>query len=123
MKLDPTKPILDLDGKVAREDIVEAIKDATGRVVGQRVTGERDLTLALVAERALSVQKQRSGAEQYDCFKLALVLHQATGEISITTEQASLIKKAVEEANYSPIVYGRVRDIVESAEAAGQAPA
>lgn len=123
MKLDPTTVILDMDDKPVTEDVMEAtmkdgkpVLDQFARPVMEK-TGERVVTLALIAERALSIQKQESGDQQYLRYKLAMRLHRARKAIKITTEEATLIKTCVAAAGFNAIIYGRVEDIVEGRDA------
>lgn len=95
MKFDPTKPVTDLDGK----DITE---------------GDKVLTVAVVCQRALLAPPGApvSGEENLRRFKLALRLHDATGLLELTAEEAALVKSQVA-ANFAPLVVGRVFQLIE----------
>jgi hypothetical protein len=130
MKLDPTKPILDLDDMQIIEDVAEPIFE-NGRQVfdptGQpamHLTGEkRPVTFALLAERVLGNRKQgMANDEQYRRFRIALTMRRAKGPVEITAEDAALLKSAMGEAGFSPLIYGRAEDIIEGRDAPALEP-
>jgi hypothetical protein len=97
MKFDPTKPILDFDE--------EPIK----------VTDDMTMTYRYVIEKSLGVSKSQTGDDQYKRYKVGMIIHKANPLAEITAEDVTVIKSAVAEAGWSPFVYGRIVDMLESA--------
>jgi hypothetical protein len=103
MKFDPTKDVLDFDGEV----IMRA--DAEGRSI--------PMTYQFVIEKSLGVSKTQTGDEQYKRYKIGRIIHEASATklAEVNAEDVTVIKSAVAEAGWSPFVYGRIVDMLESA--------
>lgn len=98
MKFDPKKAILDFDN--------EPIKTADGT-----------MTYGFVIEKSLGVSKSQSGDDQYKRYRIGMAVHAAKELVELELGDDAIITKAVEEAGWSPYVYGRIVDMLKSATA------
>lgn len=102
MKINVDGNVLTLDENPVRVD------GGDGKVI--------DLTFKKVIVDSLLIMGQKdaevSGEEKLKRYKLAKTISQG-GEVEVTTEEASLIKSQVNKV-YSPLVYGRVHELIES---------
>ena len=101
MKIDFTQKLTTLDGN--------AMKDVDGK--GDAV----DATLKLAVVNALLApqKEQESGVDKIKKYELAKMVFKAEGEVDVTAEDITLIKKAVEKAFPSPIIVGQVNEMLE----------
>ncbi|SMF65992.1 hypothetical protein SAMN02982989_3429 [Xaviernesmea oryzae] len=109
MKVDFSKPILNLDGSPLEMD---------GKV----------LTLSSVATNALlmTVQDQPDGKrpdpdEAVKKYALAMDIHNAKGPINLDAEEAVLLKRLIVNI-YGPLVVGRAYEMIEGKPARGKRP-
>ncbi len=79
--------------------------------------GEASLTLGAVATNALLMpyedERNLSGDDKVKRFKLAQRIHDAQGEVDISSEEITLLKSLIAKA-YTPLVVGRAFAILEA---------
>lgn len=77
---------------------------------------DNDLTLGAIACNALSMNNDAklSSDEKLKRFKLALRLHGEALPVEITSDEAALIKKVVNENYPSPMMVGQVFHMIEN---------
>ena len=103
MKIDVTQKLLTIDGSAMKD------MDSKGDAV--------DATIKLAMVNALLAPtpqgEQETGVDKIKKYELAKMIYKAEGEVDITVEDISLIKKAVEKAFPSPIIVGQVNELLE----------
>jgi len=74
-----------------------------------------DATLKMAVVNALLApqKEQESGVDKIKKYELAKMVFKAEGEVDVTAEDITLIKKAVEKAFPSPIIVGQVNEMLE----------
>lgn len=100
--------------KVQREKLEVSILDLTGKPV---VVGEGGPALRMIdaiSQVLVTGSTKDDPASKLQKFKLAVKLTGTDPEIELTPEDNVLIKKAVGESNFIPLVYGRVCDFIDS---------
>jgi len=80
----------------------------------------KEVTLKTVCVDLLNAppkdDKKIDGNERYERFKLSERIHGADGEIEITSEKVSLVKKLIAESQYSNLILGQAYRWLESDE-------
>jgi hypothetical protein len=95
VKIDFTRPILDLSGKPIESD-------------GQPLTLEMVTVSSL-----LQPAKDPNGTDKYRRYTLIRMIHGAT-EVDLKTDDIVYIKKLIGESPFTPIVTGQAYDMLEN---------
>jgi len=101
MKIDFTQTLKTMSGEVMKDmDEKNEAVDAT-------------LKMAVVNALLAPQKEQESGVDKIKKYELAKMVFKAEGEVDVTAEDITLIKKAVEKAFPSPIIVGQVNEMLE----------
>lgn len=125
MKIEVTQTIKDLDDNAIPHYV---LCDACRKRGVETILEENELTLKKVIIRALTDlpqeqvgmggmrPKQIPGEEKLERFELALRVKKCNGQIDLTTDEISKIKRWIDELYASPIVVGRAWALLEGEE-------
>ena len=113
MKVKVTDAIVSLKGEAIQEDVVKE-KDTEGKptkVVKEDVTVGKLIIKALMA--SYRDDDQCSGEDKIKRFTISSKVQESKGEVELSTDDISFVKKYVNKAGYNPLAYTRVHEALE----------
>ena len=73
----------------------------------------KPVMLSMLCSNALLSVEDKDGTTKMKCFSLASKIHASTDELEITVEEAAFLKDIIGKSIYTPLVIGRVFEILE----------
>ena len=107
MKLNLNKNILDLEGK----EVSEKVKDSDGNIVDRKISIDQLIVSSLM--NTYQDDDKSSGEDKLTRFDLALKIKNSKGDIELSTEDITFIKKYTKKGLLSPLAFARTNEALE----------